>query len=172
MNIQRMKKTLVALALGGLGMAATGAQANDTRGGNEYGTGTSAVVQLEYATQRDRREAHEEPMFNRDHRDHSGYAHQQSRQFSRQIDARQHWQRDRIEAGMRTGNLTRFEFRELMREQRHIRAMEQQFLADGIIDPREYRRLDRALDRASRNIRSEKHDLQARNHHGYNPWFN
>lgn len=171
MTVQLMKKTLVALALGSLGMIATGAQANDTRGGNVYGKGASTVVQLEYATPRDRQNARES-VPNRNHRDHGVYAYQQSRQFSQQINARQHRQRDRIEAGMRSGSLTRFEFRELMHAQRHIRAMEQHFLADGIIDPREYRRLDRALDSASRNIRSEKHDLQARNHHGYNPWFN
>jgi hypothetical protein len=47
--------------------------------------------------------------------------------------------------------------------------MEQHFRADGFIDPREFQRLDRALDIASQNIRAEKHDRQARV--AYNPWF-
>ena len=74
----------------------------------------------------------------------------------------------RIIAGKRSGSLTRYEFRELMHEQRHMRAMERNFLADGNMIKREFRRMDRALDRASRNIRAEKHDQQARNHHAFN----
>lgn len=40
--------------------------------------------------------------------------------------------------------------------------MEQRFRADGVIDAREYQRLDHALDMACRNIKAEKHDYQAR----------
>lgn len=171
MNTQPMKQTLVALALASLGMIATGAQANDTRGSNAYGNGDSAVVPFEHATQRNRSNARE-PAFQHDHNNRGGYAYQQSQRFSQQIDARQHRQMNRIQTGMRSGSLTRFEFRELMHAQRRIRAMEQHFLADGIIDPREFKRLDRALDMASRSIRSDKHDQQARNHYGYTAWFN
>jgi hypothetical protein len=88
---------------------------------------------------------------------------QQSRQFSQQIDARQDRQMERIEAGMKAGRLTRREYRDLVQEQREIRAMKRHFRADGVIDVREFRRLDRALDIANRNIRDEKHDRQARN---------
>lgn len=91
------------------------------------------------------------------------HANQQSRHFAQQIDARQDRQMDRIEAGMRQGRLTRAEYRKLMHEQREIRAMERHFRADGIIDAREFRRLERALDVANSNIRDEKHDRQARN---------
>jgi uncharacterized membrane protein YebE (DUF533 family) len=55
-----------------------------------------------------------------------------------------------------------------MREQHDIRAMERRFRADGVIDAREFKRLDHALDVASRNIRAEKHDRQARN--AYRPY--
>ena len=79
---------------------------------------------------------------------------------------------DRIRVGMRSGALTRGEFRELMHEQHEIRNMEQHFKADGIIDAREFQRLDRALDVASRNIMEEKHDRQARNTYGHTPRFN
>ncbi|HWR76037.1 MAG TPA: hypothetical protein VN283_02355 [Thiobacillus sp.] len=99
---------------------------------------------------------------------HSGHAYQQSQMFSQQIDARQDRQMERIQAGKREGNLRRAEFRELMREQREIHAMERHFRADGVIDAREFKRLDHALDIASRNIQAEKHDdRQARN--AYDP---
>lgn len=97
-----------------------------------------------------------------------GHAYQQSRMFSQQINARQDRQVDRIQAGKREGSLRRAEFRELMHEQRAIRAMERYFSADGVIDVREFKRLDHALDIASRNIQAERHDdRQARN--AYNP---
>lgn len=172
MKNQLMNKTLIALALGSLGMLTTGAHASDTRNSNEeYGNRNSAVVQIEYAQQRNRSEARE-PAFQHNHDDRGDYAYQQSQKFGQQINARQHRQMDRIQASRRSGNLTRYAFRELMNEQRRIRSMEQHFLADGIIDPREFQRLDHALNQASRSIRAEKHDQQARNHHGYNSRWN
>jgi hypothetical protein len=53
-----------------------------------------------------------------------------------------------------------------MQEQHEIRAMEHHFAADGLIDAREFQRLDRALDIASRNIKLEKHDRQDRYAYG------
>lgn len=105
--------------------------------------------------------------------DHDRDGYRQGDQFERQIDARQDRQMDRIRAGKRSGELTRHEFRDLMDAQREIKAMERHFLADGRLDRREYRRLDRALDRTDRMIRAEKHDQQARNHRGgHGPWYN
>lgn len=104
--------------------------------------------------------------------DNGHHAYQQSRMFSQQINARQDRQMERIEAGMRTGALTRSEFRKLMHEQHEIRAMERHFRADGFINVREFRRLDRALDVASRNIQAEKHDRQARYAYGHPPRYN
>ncbi|MGK2952521.1 MAG: hypothetical protein ACSLEZ_09075 [Thiobacillus sp.] len=98
-------------------------------------------------------------------------AYQQSQAFSQQINARQDRQKQRIQAGMHKGKLTRAEFRELMQEQHSIRVMEQRFRADGLIDAREFKRLDRALDIADHNIRAEKHDRQARQAYGH-PRFN
>lgn len=139
MTSTSMKKTLAALALGCLGLIATGAQADWKHGGDGYG--------------------HGDP---NSHGTHGRHAYQQSRMFSRQIDVRQDRQRERIQAGMRAGILTRAEFRALMQEQHRIRAMEQHFRADGRIDAREYQRLDHALDVAGRNIMAERHDRQAR----------
>lgn len=107
-----------------------------------------------------------------------GRAFEQSREFSQQINARQQRQMERIQTGRQTGKLTRYEFRELMREQNEIRGMVRHFLADGRIDRREFARIDRAQDIASRNIRDEKQDRQARNtyerpgYHGQSPWYN
>jgi uncharacterized membrane protein YebE (DUF533 family) len=130
-----LKKSLGVLAIGTLGLAATGAQADWDRGHGYQ---------------------------------HDGHIFRQSQMFGEQINARQDRQMERIQAGMHSGNLTRFEFRELMHEQREIRAMEHYFRADGVIDAREFQRLDRALDIASHNIKQEKHDRQAR--YSYTPW--
>ena len=138
MKSNLMKKTFGVLALGALGLMATGAQAGWDRG-----------------------------------HDHGGHAYQQSRMFSQQIDARQDRQMERIQTGKREGNLRRAEFRDLMYEQREIRAMERYFSADGVIDAREFKRLDHALDIASRNIRTDKQDdRQPRNAYEPNRRFN
>lgn len=90
------------------------------------------------------------------------HAYRQSQMYDEQINARQQRQMDRIRAGLHDGSLTRREFRDLMREQRTIQAMEHHFRADGVIDAREYRHLDRALDTTSYAIRTERHDREAR----------
>ena len=148
MNSNLMKKTFGILALGALGLMATAAHADwdgtqASRDRDGYGQG------------------------------HGGHAYQQSQMFGQLINARQDRQMERIQAGRREGNLRRAEFRELMHEQREIRAMENYFSADGVIDAREFRRLDHALDIASRNIQAEKHDdRQARNAYEPNRRFN
>lgn len=159
MKTSLMKKTLAVLAFASLGLVATGSQAGGSREGYDDGhhqvrgwNGSHAAF---------------------DNQAHQGrFAYQQSIAFGQQVDARQHRQMERISAGMRSGALTRGEFRQLMHEQREIRAMERNFQADGLIDAREFQRLDRALDVASHNIMDEKHDRQARNAYGYTPRFN
>ncbi len=79
-------------------------------------------------------------------------------QFSSFVDVRQDRQREWIRKGVRSGELTPWEARELMREQHEIAALEQRFLADGYLDRHERQRLDKELDEAGRNIRIEKHD--------------
>lgn len=107
--------------------------------------------------------------------DRDGYGHSRASQteaYGQQIDARQYRQMQRIEAGKRTGRLTRAEFRVLRQEQRTIRQMERHVRADGRIGRREFQRVDRALDIANRNIRAEQHDRQARNPIRQRTWFN
>ena len=96
-------------------------------------------------------------------------AYQQTKAYSQQINARQDRQMQRIRAAKREGNLTRSGFRALMQEQHDIRAMEQRFRADGVIDSREFKRIDRALDSAHRNIQAENH---ARHSSGQKSRFN
>lgn len=79
-----------------------------------------------------------------------------------QIEARQAQQGQRIRAGLRDGSLTPSEFRRLMAEQRDIAAMKRDFHADGVLDGREFRRLNRALDDAGQAIWRERHDGQVR----------
>ena len=74
------------------------------------------------------------------------------------IDQRQRNQMERIEAGIRSGQLTRQEARELVREQRRIEHLQRRYLADGHLDRGEWADLDRRLDDLSRDIRAEKHD--------------
>jgi len=96
-------------------------------------------------------------------------AYQQTKAYSQQINARQDQQMQRIQAAKRKGNLSHREFRALMQEQHGIRAMEQRFRADGVIDAREFKRIDRALDSAHRNIQATNH---ARHSSGRKSRFN
>ncbi len=166
MKTNLIKQTLVALTLGSLGLVATGAHANDNRSNAEGAYGSRISANVQFGTQPQGRFIRASDYRDNRH-DHQRHAYRQSQQFQQQVDARQHRQMDRIQAGRNSGALTHREFRELMHEQRDIRNMKQQFLADGFLDKREYRRIDRALDIASTNIRSEKHDHQARNGHSY-----
>jgi uncharacterized membrane protein YebE (DUF533 family) len=96
-------------------------------------------------------------------------AYQQTKAYSQQINARQDRQMQQIQAAKRKGNLSHRGFRALMQEQHDIRAMEQRFRADGVIDTREFKRIDRALDSAHRNIQANNH---ARHSYGQKSRFN
>ncbi len=74
------------------------------------------------------------------------------------FDGRQANQRERIRDGVSTGALTRGEARHLRRQQRHIRRLEDRLAADGHFSRRDRRKLNHALDRASRRIARAKHN--------------
>jgi hypothetical protein len=78
------------------------------------------------------------------------------------LDRRQQRQHARIVQGVRSGELTPYELRQVRQEQREIRYMERRYLADGHLSPREWHRLDQKLDAASRNIWRQKHDNSSR----------
>lgn len=80
------------------------------------------------------------------------------------IDNRQARQMERIEQGVRSGQLTRFEAIKLRAQQRDIARLERKFERDGRLTPAERRHLTMLQDRASRMIRAEKHDNETRRH--------
>lgn len=152
MNNRFIKQTLVALAVSGLGMIASTAHAEHERFENRHTAYTSHFPDRDFDERHDR------------WHDRNDFRH--SEDFLRRVEARQDRQMSRIFAGKRSGELTRDEFRGLMRDQREIRFMKAEFLADGYLDRREFLRLERAQDRASQAIRAERHDHQARSHRG------
>lgn len=159
MKNRYLKQTLVALAVGGLGMLASAAHAEHD------GFGNSRAVSPGHFPERGFDERHG--------RSYERHDVRRGENLLDRIEARQHRQRARIIAGKRSGELTRYSFRDLMSEQRQINSMKSTFLADGHLDRREFYRLDRAQDRASQAIRAERQHYQARNHRdGHGPWYN
>lgn len=75
------------------------------------------------------------------------------------VQGREHRQRDRIRAGVAEGSLTRGEAHRLVHQQARIERAERRFRRDdGVLGPAERLRLDRKMDRASRNIFRKKHN--------------
>lgn len=91
---------------------------------------------------------------------------QESLRLMNEVNERQDKQLDRILKGFYEKRITPQEFRKLMDEQRDIRRLERQFLADGMLTRLEYQRLDTALNTANRNLRKESNDGRARPSHG------
>lgn len=81
---------------------------------------------------------------------------------TREVDARQHRQMERIEEGRRNGSITRREYEALMAEQRRIQAIESQATRDGRVTYHEREVLRRAQNEASRHIREESTDYERR----------
>ena len=70
---------------------------------------------------------------------------------------------ERIEHGIRNGQITRREAFRLREQQERIERMEARARADGVVTERERARIEFAQNELSRNIRFEKHnDRQAR----------
>lgn len=101
------------------------------------------------------------------------------------VDQRQANQQERIRAGVASGQIDRGEYRQLQGEQARIAALERQFKRDGRLSYAERAELERLQDRASRNIKQERHDANNRrgvfggprfgqrygNDYGYRPWY-
>lgn len=84
-------------------------------------------------------------------------------QKSPKVKARQEVQQKRIKQGVASGELTRMETKQLVREQRVIARTKRKMKADGKLTKRERLALDRMQDKASRDIRRQKNDVQDRN---------
>jgi hypothetical protein len=78
------------------------------------------------------------------------------------IDQRQAAQQQRIEQGLRSGQLSRREAARLQQGQANIQRMEDRAVADGRVTPRESARIERAQDQEGQRIAREKHDRQVR----------
>jgi hypothetical protein len=76
------------------------------------------------------------------------------------VDQRQANQEQRIDAGVASGALTPRETRRLTREQDVIDRVENKAKADGSVTAQERKRLHHLQNRASRDIKHQKHDRQ------------
>lgn len=79
-----------------------------------------------------------------------------------EIDRRQAAQAARIQQGIRSGEINRFEAMRLRAEQARIAQMERRAEADGRVDRREAAAIRHAQGEASRHIYQESHDSQRR----------
>ncbi len=78
------------------------------------------------------------------------------------VNQRQHNQQQRIQQGVKSGELTRGEARGLQAEQRHIRREEARYKSDGTLTRAERADLQHDLNRSSRHLYNQKHDEQSR----------
>jgi len=79
------------------------------------------------------------------------------------IDRREYREQQRINQGIRSGELTRREARRLEAGAARIKIDERFARSDGNLSPRERARLNRELNHESRGIYRQKHDGQDRN---------
>jgi hypothetical protein len=78
------------------------------------------------------------------------------------VNKRQHHEHQKIKQGIRSGELTRAEAKDLAQEQKGIREKERAYKADGELTPVERRDLHQDMNQASKHIYQEKHDAQQR----------
>ena len=78
------------------------------------------------------------------------------------VNERQHKQHGRMAQGVKSGELTRSEVKDLRGDQRDIRLEERQFKSDGKLTKDERQELHQDQKAASQEIYQEKHDDQAR----------
>lgn len=78
------------------------------------------------------------------------------------INKREQVQRERIQQGVKSGELTRPEARSLRVAEAKIHVAEARVKRDGVVTPREALRVNHRLNAASRDIFRQKHDRQIR----------
>lgn len=78
------------------------------------------------------------------------------------VDQRQHNQRQRIQQGVASGELTRSETAHAVHDQQRIRRAEHVAEADGTVTRRERVRLHHMQNTSSRQLARNKHDVQDR----------
>ena len=85
----------------------------------------------------------------------SGIVYSQS---TPKVDKRQKTQKARIVDGVKSGELTKKETKQLAKQQAHIRKMERKAKSDGVVTAKEKARLQKAQNKASRNIKRKKNN--------------
>ena len=78
------------------------------------------------------------------------------------IDQRQKNQQQRIDQGVKSGELNKKEAARLQKGQDRIQKMENKAAADGKVTAKERAKIEKAQDRESKRIYREKHDKQVR----------
>ena len=78
------------------------------------------------------------------------------------VSDRQHHQHHRIKQGVRSGQLTRGEIKDIRKQQQQIRLEKREFKSDGELTLAERKSLHRDLNAASKDIYQEKHDDEVR----------
>lgn len=136
MKTKLIASTLGLIALAGVAATSSIAYANDWDDDDNRNTG--------YSESEDNR---------------AGFSMSQLREgfrYARIVNDRQDRQLDEIIAGVANNRLSKNEFLNLMQEQKNIRAMERGFMDDRFMNESEFRKLNRSLDIADRNIRIAK----------------
>jgi len=76
------------------------------------------------------------------------------------VDQRQDKQQQRIDRGVKSGQLNQKEAARLEKGQARVQKMEDKATADGKVTAKERRRIEAAQDKQSRKIARERHDKQ------------
>ena len=98
-----------------------------------------------------------------EHRHETGAEHRaHMKNRDPRVNQHQSNQRDRIAQGVRSGELTRGETRQLAQEQRAIRQKERLYKSDGVLTRDERKDLHLDQKAASKDIYNEKHDAEKR----------
>lgn len=97
-----------------------------------------------------------------EHRDRTQSNARHDRPARHGVDAREHRQNERIQQGVRSGQLTKEETRALAAQQREIRKEERQYRSDGKFTKEERKDVQQDLNQASKSIYQEKHDDETR----------
>ena len=84
-------------------------------------------------------------------------------QITPRVDKRQQNQKTRVRRGVRSGELTRRETRNIKRSTTRTRRYEKRAKSDGVVTWRERSRLNRMQNRNSRKIYRKKHNRRDRN---------
>ena len=78
------------------------------------------------------------------------------------VDRRERRQNRRIRQGVKSGELTKDETKQLRQGEKNIRQMERQAKSDGTVTQEERKELHKALNEESKEIYQEKHDADKR----------